>query len=506
MMKRSVLFLIGTWLCLFVHAQTVTWATSPQYESLEEYDNFYKVRERGKVGLADLSGKLILSVRYDSITSFCEHLALALVYDTGKYAVKGIVNQRTGQTVTLSETYYVTEKYPFFSEGKLVVYDSRNRYGYLLPDGSLFGSCRYYEAYPFYKGRACIFKQKGKAAYLQNNGEELLTELEHAGYVLSFASFFNEDGQALVSGKAVSGVVNYVIDTNGKNVRKAKMAGIVPKNYVYRKTFSTVTVSDAPSDNGIKPFREGTSYGFSDREGKVVLPPQFSEAASFRGGYAKVRKEGRYGILRLQSGSFVGRLDKNQLKVRNGKVEPLTYSVVVPPVYRDSHISLLVNEPGKESKVPLDDRREYAFTPEPQHQEETMEFRFTLSADGLLLWKDTQNVTLTYVRYYQPVLSVPRVTGDFKVDSEGYVRADSDNKVGVYAIIENRSPEVLVMTLTMGGNGVVEVTKTVSVAPNSSGQISTVIDAIKERKPVEIFVQTSTGLRQSCVIKVKPFI
>lgn len=52
----------------------------------------------------------------------------------------------------------------------------------------------------------------------------------------------------------------------------------------------------------------------------------------------------------------------------------------------------------------------------------------------------------------------------------------------------------------------VEKTKNVSIAPGSSARISTSINAIKERKPVEVFVKTSTGLKQSKVIKVKPFI
>lgn len=76
----------------------------------------------------------------------------------------------------------------------------------------------------------------------------------------------------------------------------------------------------------------------------------------------------------------------------------------------------------------------------------------------------------------------------------------------IYATIENKSSETVYVTLTIGGNGTVEKTKNVSIAPGSSARISTSINAIKERKPVEVFVKTSTGLKQSKVIKVKPFI
>ena len=76
------------------YSQTVSWATPPVYESLEEYTgDLYKIREHGKVGLADISGKILVSADYDSITPFNEFLALALEYAGGKYAVKGIINQ-----------------------------------------------------------------------------------------------------------------------------------------------------------------------------------------------------------------------------------------------------------------------------------------------------------------------------------------------------------------------------------------------------------------------------
>ena len=66
---------------------------------------------------------------------------------------------------------------------------------------------------------------------------------------------------------------------------------------------------------------------------------------------------------------------------------------------------------------------------------------------------------MQHVVYRPPILSVPQVGEEFKIDEEGYVRADSNNKVDIYATIENKSSETVYVTLTIGGNGTVEKTK-----------------------------------------------
>lgn len=56
---RKTLFIcwVFSWMCCLTQAQTALWSTHPQYDSLEEYGNLYKIREQGKVGLADITGK-----------------------------------------------------------------------------------------------------------------------------------------------------------------------------------------------------------------------------------------------------------------------------------------------------------------------------------------------------------------------------------------------------------------------------------------------------------------
>lgn len=502
----SVFFLVPV-LC---YSQTVIWSIPPIYESLEEYDNLYKIREKGKVGLADISGKVLISADYDSITPFKDHLALALEYDGGKYAVRGIINEHNYRTIQVAKRYYVTEKYPYFSEGKLVIYDTDNKYGYLQADGSLFMSCQYFKAYPFYMGLACIQKKSNEVAYLQTDGNELTTELERDGCILLTGSSFNEDGEAYVQGKAV-GIKRCIINVQGKIVREAKYSGKKLKNYEYRKPFSISNKQDMPLPlDGINAFLKDGKYGFS-KNNHTILPPQFSEAGDFRGGYAKVKKNGKYGILKLQSGNFVGRLNKDIAKVDNRKAETVNYLLTVPSPYASKPMTVQVYQEGSaplELKAVTSDNNtnSYPFNPTTQNKEKEMNCHFSIQSDGILLWEDSQKLSFQYVVYQPPILSIPQIGEEFKVDSEGYVRADSNNKVDIYAIIENKSYETLYATVTIGGNGVFEETKNIVVSPDSRTRISTSINAIKERKAVEVFVKTSTGLRQSRIIKVKPFI
>ena len=57
--------------------------------------------------------------------------------------LKGIINQNNLKLVEVPDGYFPSKDYPFFSEGKLVVYDTSRKYGYMqTPDGNC--SCPWY--------------------------------------------------------------------------------------------------------------------------------------------------------------------------------------------------------------------------------------------------------------------------------------------------------------------------------------------------------------------------
>ena len=493
-------------------AQTAIWSVPPTYDSLEEYGSLYKIRKDGKVGLADIAGKVLIEARYDSITPFYEHLSLALEYEGGKYLLKGIIDDYNYGIVVPSGRYYINMKYPMFYNGKLVVADNTDKYGYLLPDGSLFIPCQYDAAAPFYEGLAYV-KKGEKVEYLKSNGEELETALEKKGYIFLTGTHFNERGEAFVQAKLKGSGMGYsIIDTNGIEIRKAKLNGKKLKNYEYRKPFQFPSESRTELTlNPIKLIEENEVYGYSSENGSVLLPPQFSDASLFQEGYAKVKKDGKFGILRLQSGSFLGKLDKSIIEARNGRCKSIYYTFTYPSTFNGIPMELYVScnnyEKEKVSFNHLGNcKASYSFVPNVQDNEKEKVYHYSLYADNLLLWEDEQRITINYVKSYPPFLQTPQITGDYTVDEDGFVRADSDNKVDVYTVIENRSSEILRITVTLGGNGVMEVSEEFSIAPESNKRISTSIYQIKERNSIEVYARTSTGLEQKVVIKVKPFV
>ena len=47
----------------------------------------------------------------------------------------------------------------------------------------------------------------------------------------------------------------------------------------------------------LHPVRRGGKFGFIDREGKLAIPAEFTEAWDFRGGLARVRVSDRFGYV-----------------------------------------------------------------------------------------------------------------------------------------------------------------------------------------------------------------
>lgn len=512
-MNKYYLYLLCSIISIVeINSQTAMWSVPPTYDSLEEYGSLYKIRKDGKVGLADIAGKVLIEARYDSITPFYEHLALALEYSSGKYLLKGIIDDYNYGMVTPSGHYYVNMKYPMFYNGRLVVSDNTNKYGFLLQDGSIFIACQYDAVGPFYEGIA--YTKKGKnVEYLQLDGRELNTTLENEGYIFLTGSHFNERGEAFVQAKQVGSGMRYsIINTSGIEVREAKISGKKLKNYEYRKPFNFNTISNSDwVQDPIKIVKDNSLYGFIAENGSILLPLQFTDASPFKNGYAKVKKNGKYGILKIESGSFSGKLDAENIVVRNGNCNPVTYSLSYPIAYNDIPMELYVGcGEGEKEKIRLnkivDGEMNYSFVPILQNNEEAMIYHYSLYANNLLLWEDTQRMSISYIKSYPPVLKVPQVTEDFSIDEDGFVRADSSNKVDVYTVIENHSSEVLNITVMLEGDRVTGVNEDVSVPPGGKRRISTSINNIKERSSIEIYAKTSTGLEQKNIIKVKPFV
>jgi len=487
-MNGRFLYIILLLFPIYGFAQTVKWATSPTYTSLEEYvETLYKIRQNGKVGLADISGKELLPAAYDSITHFSGGYALGLNREAGRWKVSEIINQQNYKCIQVAEKYYVS-KYPFFSEGKLCVTNAKGDQGFIDTEGRVAIKCQYLEVHPFSEGYASV-KLKNKRVIYINESENVMVMEPGDGIIVFGSSFHN--------GEAVVYTINrksYVINQYGKalrpygvsieklevNSRDYTIYGLIP-------TENLGTESATLQDNGFSVFQEGGLYGY--RKGDVLLlPAQLSEAAPFKGGYAKVKKNGKYGILKLVDGdSFSGKIEKSMLEVTDGKSEIGHYTLTLPSAFIDSNVAVYMeteNGGNKElnSNHTNGNIRDFLFFPEIRSEEREKVLKFSVNSDGLLLWSDIQKLTFSYpvrLKLSEPVA--------------GSEKADANDNFIIYAYIENSSSQSISLRATFYVDGK-PYSDSVTIAGGNRERIQTSVK-VKEKKVASVHIVLSNGIR-----------
>lgn len=504
--------------CNLLTAQTVQWSVKPTYSSLEEYvGKLYKYRENGKVGLVDISGKVLVEAKYDSITPFIDYHALALDFQGGNYMLKGIINQYNLKLVEVPLGYFPSKDYPFFSESKLVVYDTNRKYGYLQTDGSFFVKCEYYEAFPFYHGRAFVSKNLKVGEYLKDDGSDFKTEPEYDGGLLFPAncSDFNEDGLALIEAKMPDySRPKLIIDINGKEVKGAKI-----EKYKVRTSFSSETsgMLELPSTSHVLPVEAHGLYGFQN-EGSDTLcvPAQFLEASSFKDGYAKVMQSGKYGILKLiPDASFYGKPIQQTMEVLNGKVDSLTYILNLPQQFIGKDWELIINDdlglPLNHSiKKNVNGSNLITILPDVKDKKKEAKYSLSLYVDDLLLWQDFVEVSFTYRFQNNVFASVPKVAEGYNIDGDGCYLADQYDKLEVSSLIENKSDEDIWTQVIMGAkdkNSQKELSvkeEKVKIKANSTYIYVLEIENIRQKYELDVYIHLpEKNVRVNKLIKVK---
>lgn len=506
--------------CNLLTAQTVQWSVKPTYSSLEEYvGKLYKYRENGKVGLVDISGKVLVEAKYDSITPFIDYHALVLDFQGGNYMLKGIINQYNLKLVEVPLGYFPSKDYPFFSEGKLVVYATNRKYGYLQTDGSFFGKCEYYEAFPFYHGRALTYKDRKTAEYLKDDGTSLDTQLEIEDYCTllpGYCSAFNEDGLARVKGRSDYGVPkDMIIDVEGKKVSKVKL-----KNFKERELFFTETSSvlEVPVASHVLSVEEHGLFGFQiEGSDTLCVPAQFVEACSFKDGYAKVKLNDKYGILKwIPNTSFDGRLLQETVEVLNGKMDSLNYVLKLPQQFSQMDWKLILKDDlGLTQSYSLKDdgvsgNYFLSFKPDLKNKEKEKKYRMSLYVDGLLLWQDNETVTFSYLYRSDVSASSPQVAEGYKSDDDGYLIA-RERKLSVSSLIKNQSSNVLEFDVIMEAmdRNTRKVLGTrrekIRLTSNAAYEFNLEIEGIDKKYELDVYIRIpANGIKENKIIKVKP--
>ena len=197
----------------------------------QDVEDYFPVRENGKIGFMDKTGKIVINPQFDSTV--------------------------TADGVT-------------FSEGLAAVYVG-DKWGYIDKTGKFVIPPKFKQRFPpslFHEGLAQVEIQEGTHSFIDKTGE-----LVKALKFIEERTVFS-DGLAKVSKGDKIGYVDktgrWVIQPRFDEAKDFKEGLALVKVPV--KVDDTVT----------------SKFGFIDKTGKVVIEPQFSEADSFSEGLAKV--------------------------------------------------------------------------------------------------------------------------------------------------------------------------------------------------------------------------
>lgn len=98
-----------------------------------------------------------------------------------------------------------------------------------------------------------------------------------------------------------------------------------------------------------------------------------------------MKKNGKYGVLKLSSGNFQGMMVKNTIKVENGKSETANYRIQMPTEYLNKPVKVEIEEENSGNKIVLSptesgrDGKEYAFIPTLQDKETEKSYLFSFA-------------------------------------------------------------------------------------------------------------------------------
>jgi hypothetical protein len=314
------------------------WLTYPEFpfrETISEdlrlsMTTFYPVRENGKWGFADSTGKILIGCQYEWVEPFSEgvaaaglndkcgyinkngSVAIAFQFEEGEQFQRGLAqvisNGKTGicdkagnfvvkpvydgisefrQTrarvvrgdkqgfIDMMGNEVVACKYEAvgdFSEGLAYVKDS-SKYGYIDREGRIVIAPQYEWAEPFDQGSARV-KKDGMYGLISFDGK-ILIPCEY-NYIGTFS-----EGMALVVKGTMCGYVN----------RDGRV--VVEPKYDYDRTM----LGESPFVNGRAKVLLKDKFGMIDTTGKIIVPREYEDLGAMRDGLFPAKKKDKWGFI-----------------------------------------------------------------------------------------------------------------------------------------------------------------------------------------------------------------
>lgn len=511
-MVRKTLYLLFFWI-VFVptgSAQTIQWVVKPHYDTISYLNSsVFKCKRGDGVQLVNTKGRELLTPAADSVTNFCENRLLVLDKKGNKYKIRGIIDEFGVFTIVHDELF--VNNYSFCSDGLISVLDQSDKAGYIDVGGNLVIPCKYRKARPFIQGWASVEPAKGKkhtrTLYINTKGDVMKIHGFHNGKVV-MGSSFNSSGEALV---AYYDNDNAVINTRGEVKRKyEKQNDLIPirtYDFSFDQSGNNSIPNTSPDiffDTDYVPFMIEKKMGY-EKNGRIVVPPQFSEAEGFVNGFAIVCMDNKYGIVRLVDGSFSGEFIGEDLAVATGKEIPTySYTLVIPESLLSESLDVKfdVGDGHLQSLKPQEGK--YEFTPFIEENADFCLMKMQVISDGLLLWADTLKKTVNNVSLD---ISAPEALSEW---------ANEYDELRVHSVFTNNSNS----TITVSGIFFVNFAKGSKnkmgqkksfwgkIAPQGTLDVYADLIVVEEETAkvvVSVKVNQKHNYTKSAIIQLKPF-
>jgi len=391
-MKRLILsILIIFALSAISSAQTAGWLIPPgAYSDITRLGpHLLKVSKKGKIALITTGGETLAPLENDLLTGFYEDRALLLRNDAQGERVMGCVSS-SGRYTPFKDFFYTLNGQKFYSDGLLSVADDKGRLGYIDDRGNRVVGFdgKYNRIKPFTEGFAAVFKNK-KYHLVNKSGTPVKFLFDGVGEVYG--------GTNVCNGLA------YIWDTDGNvYTYDVKRGGTCKKfrntprdtsfDYLYRFAEISGKGKNAPfsdfqysgSVNASAEQKDGL-YGFT-KNGKTILPAQFSAATDFQDGFAVVTIHGEKGMLSLIDESTFEILAHDATKkfYANEDIN-CEFNILCPPSYAGKKLSIEIRDSGGASFPLTGADGIYRFSHRPGGESGIKEFSLSLSCEGIHL-------------------------------------------------------------------------------------------------------------------------
>ena len=273
MMKKILLFVLCSLSLTDLMAQSMEWLCHPgKYTNIHYMGNdLFKVKNStNKWGIISADGKEVLSIKYDSITSFVEDRALIL--DKSGHRIIGILDQN-GETIkSFDKEKVFTTNYPFYKEGLLPYKESNGLCGYINVHGIISIKARFYLAAPFQNGYATVQYADGDGYFgliNKSGGSAIISDTKY-----NFLSSMVDGKLLAVTSSSRGGALLRIMALEGNQLKSVKT--LESKMYVDLSDDFTYLMSQ----NGHHYFIDN-QWRISGANYKLTLPYQIKDEKAF---------------------------------------------------------------------------------------------------------------------------------------------------------------------------------------------------------------------------------